>query len=57
VVRARSAVVVRLLASAQTCNDTSNTFTVVAGDRLSVKAVSSATTAAGAACTFEEGNT
>lgn len=41
----------------QTCNDTSNTFTVVAGDRLSVKAVSSATTAAGAACTFEEGNT
>jgi hypothetical protein len=44
-------------ASAQTCNDTSNTFTVVAGDRLSVKAVSSATTAAGAACTFEEGNT
>lgn len=43
--------------SAQTCNDTSNTFTVVAGDRLSVKAVSSAGTAAGAACTFEEGNT
>lgn len=44
-------------AAGTTCNDTSNTFTVVAGDRLSVKAVSSAGTAAGAACTFEEGNT
>lgn len=46
----------QIAAAATACNDPSNTFTVVAGDRLSVKAVSSAGTAASAACTFEEGN-
>lgn len=36
-----------------TCNDTSNSFASVAGDRLSVKAVSTAGTAADITCTFE----
>lgn len=43
-------------AAGQTCNNTADTFTVVAGDRISIKAVSSAGTAADAACTLEEGN-
>lgn len=51
------AVTCTITGAAQTCNDTSNTFTVVAADRLSIKAVSSAGTAAGAACTVDEGNT
>lgn len=50
------AVTCTITGAAQTCNDTSNTFTVVAADRLSIKAVSSAGTAAGAACTVDEGN-
>lgn len=40
--------------AATTCNDTSNSFASVAGDRLSIKAVSSGVLAAGLACTFEE---
>lgn len=44
----------QISAAGTTCNDTAHTFTVVAGDRLSVKAVSTAGTAAGAACSFEE---
>ena len=39
-----------------TCNDTSNTFAVVAGNRLSIKAVSSAGLASDAACSFEVTN-
>lgn len=39
--------------AATTCNDTSNSFASVAGDRLSIKAVSSAGTAADITCTFE----
>lgn len=38
----------------QTCNDTTNTFTTAAGDRLAIKAVSSAGTAAALSCSFEE---
>lgn len=40
----------------QSCSDTSNTFASVAGDRISVKAVSSAGTAAGLVCSWEETN-
>lgn len=40
--------------AAQSCSDTSNSFASVAGDRLSVKAVSSAGTAADLTCSFEE---
>jgi hypothetical protein len=39
-----------------TCNDTSHTFAVVAGNRLSIKAVSSAGLASDAACSFEVTN-
>lgn len=46
----------QIAAAATTCNDTSHTFSVVAGDRISIKAVSSAGTAAGAACSTEESN-
>jgi len=42
--------------AATTCNNTANTFSVVVGDRVSIKAVSSAGTAAGAACSVEQGN-
>lgn len=38
----------------QTCNDTTNSFTTAAGDRLAIKAVSSAGTAAALSCSFEE---
>ena len=37
-----------------TCNDTTNTFTVAAGDQLSIKAVSSGLLAAGLTCSVEE---
>lgn len=37
-----------------TCSDASNSFTSVAGDRLSIKAVSSAGSAANVSCSFEE---
>ncbi len=46
----------QIAAAATACNDTSNTFTVVAGDRISIKAVSTAGTAATASCTVDEGN-
>lgn len=42
--------------AATTCSDTSNTFGSAAGDRISIKAVSSAGTAAGALCSWEETN-
>lgn len=40
-------------AAATTCNDTSHTFGVVAADRMSIKAVSTATTAADLTCGIE----
>lgn len=43
-------------AASTTCNDTSNTFSAVAADRISIKAVSSAGTAANAACSLELAN-
>lgn len=39
-----------------TCNDTSNTFAVAAGNRVSLKGVSSAGTASDLHCSFEVGN-
>lgn len=50
------AVTCTITGSATTCSDTSNSFTVAAGDRLSIKVVSSAGTAADATCAFEEVN-
>lgn len=49
-----SALTCTISAAGQTCNDTSNSAAVVAGNGLSVKEVSSAGTAAGLVCSFEE---
>lgn len=43
-------------AAGTTCNDTSNTFSAVAADRISIKAVSTAGTAANLACSLELAN-
>lgn len=45
-----------ITAAAATCNDTSNTVSLAAADRVSIKAVSSAGTAADLTCSMEETN-
>lgn len=53
---ADAAVTCTISAAAVTCSDTTNTFVVTAGDRLSISSVSSAGTASDLTCSFEVTN-